>query len=317
MRKKLVILGIDHGHYRAIIKAAAKRDDVEVAAVAQEGPPYADEVAAEVGARAYRSYEQCLNEESPDVVAAVMYNGARGAWVAEALRRGLPVISDKPLCTTLADLEAIREAYQESGAPFCTMLTCRNVPVYVAMRAALRSGEIGEVLAIEGCRYYPLDRRTRPDWMFDSEKYGGPGLDILMHDYDLARWSSGIDWNDIVLDESRTGRCQDRDFSDVALLVGHDDGRLLTLSMLWHSPGGYDRRLAIYGTRGLIEVPITGDAVLKDESGEVRKLPVAEVPDFAEQFFRALLDGDVDLPISGDESLAVTENMLRAGRLPR
>ncbi len=317
MSKRLVLLGVDHGHYRAVIKAAGERDDVEVVAVAQEGPPYADEVAAGLGAKVYRSYARCLDEEAPDIVATVMYNGARGAWVAEALRRGLPVISDKPLCTTLADLEAIRAAHEESRAPLCMMLTCRNVPAYAGVRAAVQSGKIGEVLAFEGCRYYPLNRPERPDWMFDREKYGGPGLDILIHDYDLARWSTGIDWSDLLLAETRTGLYPDADFSDAAMLSGLDSGRPLALSMLWHSPAGYSSRLAVYGTRGCIEIPMSGEAVLRNEKGEVGALPVPDVPDFSGQFFRALLDGDAEFPVRGEEAIAVTGNILRAGSFPR
>jgi len=36
VKKKLVILGIDHGHYKKIIEAAKKRDDVGLSAIAHE-----------------------------------------------------------------------------------------------------------------------------------------------------------------------------------------------------------------------------------------------------------------------------------------
>lgn len=259
MHKKLVILGIDHAHHKAMIKAVEGRPDVKVVAIAQETPPYADETAAKLGVKAYRSYRECLDAEAPDIVGIAMFNGARGPWVRAALERGLPVIADKPVCTTLADLEAIRQARAKSNAPLCMMLTCRNNAVYAGAREAVRSGKIGEVLAIEGCRYYALDRPSRPAWMFRSATYGGPGLDILIHDYDLARWISGIAW----------------------------DNPLLTETM-------------------------TGEAALKDKQGEIHKLPTPAVRGFAEQFFEALLDKNVSFPISTEESLTSTENILKA-----
>lgn len=310
--KKLVILGIDHAHYRAIIAAAGERNDVKLAAIAQETPPYADEAAAKLGVKAYRSYQMCLDEEKPDIVGIAMFNGGRGPWISAALSRGLPVISDKPVCTTPADLEAIRAAHEKSKAPLCMMLTCRNTTVYAGVREAVRSGKIGAVLAIEGCRYYALNRPKRPEWMFCSAAYGGPGMDILIHDYDLARWISGIAWDDIVLTETRTGCYDDPDFNDTAFLYGHDAGRLLALHMLWHSPAGHHHHFAVYGTKGFVEITMAGEAVLKDAQGAIRKLEPPKVQNFAGQFFRALLDRDVDFPISTAETLTVTGNILKA-----
>lgn len=311
--KKFVQLGIDHPHYRAVINAAKKRNDIEFAAVAQETPPLADSLAVEHGVRAYGNYFECIEKEKPEIAGIAMYNGERGKWIAELLSRGIGVIADKPLCLTLGELEKIRAALKKTGAPLCMMLTCRSNPVYIAAKNAVRDNLIGDVLGVDACRYYALNRPSRPDWMFDEKKYGGPGIDILCHDYDLAEWVTGIGWSDISLREFRTGRYSDEDFKDVAYLISEDRNRLLDIKVYWHSPCRHWDRFSIYGTKGMIDIPFASKKpLLINNAGEVKELELPSAVPFAEQFFSALIDGNAEFPVSSEDALSITEKFIKA-----
>ena len=311
--KKLVILGIDHPHYSSIISAAQERKDIKLTAIAQETPPYADEVAVKYGAKSYRSYKECLECESPDIVGIAIYNGARGPWVAEVLNRGIPVIVDKPLCITISDINRIKRAFKNTKAPLCMMLTCRCNPLYVAIKEVIRKNEIGDIIAVEGTRYYPLNRANRPSWMFNSDSYGGPAIDILIHDYDLARWITKIKWDNITIKQLRTGLYKDADFKDIALLVGNDNNHLLTAKMSWHSPGKHFHHFAVYGTKGCVEIPIGArKPILTNKKGESKEITLPPAQPFVEQFFRALLEKDIAFPITAKEGIKVTYNIIKA-----
>lgn len=313
MKKKLAILGIDHGHCNAIINAAAQREDVALTAIAQETSPFADKLAESKGAKEYRDYMECLQVEKPDIVGVAMFNGERGKWIAEALGMGIPVITDKPLCVSHEDLDGIKKAHEKMVAPLCMMLTCRCVPAYLAIKSAVEKGMIGEPVAIEGMRHYALNRPNRPDWMFHSDSYGGPGVDILIHDYDLARWISGKKWGDLDLTEVRSGLFDDVDFKDIASISSSDNGTVLNLNMTWHGKGQHWDRFAVYGSEAFIELPLSSNApVLYDEKGNAEELELPESAPFAEQFFSALLDGDCDFPISAQEAFEVVGNIIRA-----
>lgn len=309
--KKLAILGIDHGHYQAIISAAQQRRDLAVCAVAQETPPYADQVAAELGVPCYRSYGECLDRERPEIVGLAMYNGGRARWVAEALRRSLPVIADKPLCTTLAEIREIKKTRQATRSPLCMMLTCRNTGSYAAIKKAVDQKMIGEILHVEGMRYYGLNRPARPAWMFDSKMYGGPAVDILIHDYDLARWLTGCAWEKITIKELRSGQFADQDFSDLAYLAAEEKGQYINLQMTWHAGTRHFHHFAVHGATGTIELR-SGENVpiLIKHDGATQPLEIPEVQPLAAQFFRALLDQDTAFPISSEDSIAVMENLL-------
>ncbi|MDD5676612.1 MAG: Gfo/Idh/MocA family oxidoreductase [Kiritimatiellae bacterium] len=314
MKKKFVLLGIDHPHYGAMIQAVNARDDIEFAAVAQETSPFADEVAKKWGVKCYSRYLDALDAEKPDVVGIAMYNGARGNFICEAISRKIPVITDKPLCVTITDYNRIKNALDKSNTPLCMMLSCRCNPSYVAMKNAVSEGLVGEVLSVDAVRYYALNRPKRPDWMFNRKSYGGPGIDILAHDYDLARWITGIDWPDIVLTEYRSGFIADRDFSDGANISSCDNNRSLALKMLWNSPKKHWDRFAILGTKGFLEMSFCDKRVAHvNENGDVnylRSLPLTKP--FAAQFFDALIDGSMNFPVSREDSLLITERLVKA-----
>jgi predicted dehydrogenase len=148
--------------------------------------------------------------------------------------------------------------------------------------------------------------------MFVEKTYGGPGLDILIHDYDLARWITGIEWNDLNMHEIRTGKYDDKDFKDIAFLSSIDKNRVLNLKMMWHSPQMHWDRFTIYGTKGVIELPLTMKSpLLVNEKGEVEEIQFAEVKSFAEQFFDALIYGDkTAMPISENDIFDICRNIL-------
>ena len=314
MKKKLVILGIDHGHYRKIIEAAEKRDDIELTAIAHETDDSAAEVAEKYNVKLYDSYAECLDQEKPDIAGIAMFNGARGEWIVKCIKQKIAIIADKPLCTNLADLAKIEKAIKEYIIPLSMMLTCRCDPRFVAIKEAVQNRKIGDVLSIDAVRYYALNRTTRPDWMFNDDSYGGPGIDILIHDYDLARWITGIEWNKLNMCEIRTGRYADEDFKDTAFLSSVDNNRILNLKMLWHSPEMHWDRFTIYGTKGVIELPLTTKPPLFiNDKGEVKDIVLPEIKPFAEQFFDALLNNDGSkMPISEKDIIDVCKNILKA-----
>lgn len=314
MKKRFVLFGMDHPHYKMIIDAVRSRNDMELTAIAQETFPFADELAATLGVKCYRNYLEALDAERPDIAGVAMYNGIRGGFIYECVSRNIPVIADKPLCLSLAELERIKNAFEKTNAPLCMMLTCRSNPAYRAMKKAVEEGLIGEVLSIDAVRYYALNRPSRPDWMFDRQSYGGPGIDILIHDYDLARWITGLDWKDISMNEYCSGQIADKDFSDSAEISSREGCTSLSLKMFWNSPKGHWDRFAIFGTKGFLEKRFSDGKVLYVNENGVADylLPESSSESFADWFFNALFDGASALPVSGEDSLLVTERLIKA-----
>ena len=312
--KKLIILGIDHGHYRKIIDAAEKRNDIKLTAIAQETDDSGSETAQKYNVKHYDSYLKCLDEEQPDIVGIAMFNGARGKWVIECMRRNITVIADKPICTELSELKEIKRIQKQNKTPLSMMLTCRCDPNYIAIKEQISKGTIGNILAIDTVRYYALNRSARPSWMFNKKTYGGPGIDILLHDYDLARWMTGIKWNDLKMCELKSDQYSEQDFEDMAFINSVDRNRFINLKMFWHSPRSHWNRFTVYGTKGVINFALEASTpTIIDNEGNISKLSIPDTKSFAEQFFDSIMTNDPQkYPISEKDIFELSENILSA-----
>jgi predicted dehydrogenase len=63
----------------------------------------------------HTSYQALLDEVDVDIIAVVDYYTIRGQRVIQALEHGKRIIADKPLCTSLAELDTIEALSSEKG----------------------------------------------------------------------------------------------------------------------------------------------------------------------------------------------------------
>ena len=132
-------------------------------------PAIRESFAGRLGVKAYADYREMLATEPLDAVGVISINGVRGRVVADCLDARLHVIADKPLCTTLADLDLVESAWRRSGKKLSMLLDKRfNAPT-LAARDLLAKGELGELVLAWASGPHRLRRSTRPDWMFRQE----------------------------------------------------------------------------------------------------------------------------------------------------
>ena len=102
----IAFIGFRHGHIGAVYQAAQNSDHLEIVGVCEEDEPTRQELASEYDFT-HSDYEAMLQEVSPDIVAVGDYFAIRGARAIAALEHGAHVIADKPLCTSLDELDRI------------------------------------------------------------------------------------------------------------------------------------------------------------------------------------------------------------------
>jgi len=84
------------------------------------------------------------------------YYAKRGEILIEALERGKHVLSDKPICTTLRELDRIEQLARENGWSSVVCWISGTARTMHGLRQAIRAGEIGEVLAVTFNGQHPL-----------------------------------------------------------------------------------------------------------------------------------------------------------------
>ena len=151
---------------------------VQVVAVASRDPAHAAERAEQVGATA------CAYDELPagaDVVIVATPPVRHAADVLQALERGASVIVEKPLCTTLADADALVAAAGRSGERVGYAENLAFAPIIE--RAVELSGGLGPLRHLE-----VRALSNRPTWGdFLHARWGGGVLfDLGVHPLAIA-----------------------------------------------------------------------------------------------------------------------------------
>jgi predicted dehydrogenase len=217
--------------------------------------------------RCYGSFEEMAKREARlkdgiEAVAIVTPNHMH-APVAEAfLKRGIHVICDKPLTTTLREAKRLAALVEKSGKVFALTHNYTGYPMVRQARAMIEAGELGDIRLVHA-EYVQdwLTERTedtgnkQAEWRTDPARSGVGGAvgDIGTHAYNLACFVSGLDAESLAAD--LTSFVEGRRLDDnVHVMMRYANG---ARGMLWASqvaPGNENRlTLGVYGTKGGLE----------------------------------------------------------------
>ena len=99
----------------------------------------------------YTDYREMIRKEEPDIVSIA----TRPATHAEATifveKNGVKgVYYEKPLCYSMEEADAIREACEKHDVKFNYGMQRRYTPLYQKMRELIDHGELGEIQAVIG-----------------------------------------------------------------------------------------------------------------------------------------------------------------------
>ncbi len=112
-RLRMAVVGVGHlGKEHARILAGL--DGVELVGVADVNREQAEAVARRLGTRAFTDYRPLLDEV--DAACVVVPTSQHGAVATDFLRRGLPVLVEKPLAATVDEAERLVELADQRGA---------------------------------------------------------------------------------------------------------------------------------------------------------------------------------------------------------
>lgn len=217
--------------------------------------------------RSYGSFEEmaeaeAAREDGIEAVSIVTPNHVHAAAAKAFLAKGIHVICDKPLTSTLEDAEALAASVAEADALFILTHNYTGYPMIRQARAMVAAGDLGEIRIVQA--EYPQDWLTAPaekegvkqaEWRTDPARSGAGGSvgDIGTHAHNLACFVSGLEVESLAADLQcwGAGRKLDDNAHMMLRFVGGARG------MLWSSqvaPGNENAlKLRIYGDKGGLE----------------------------------------------------------------
>jgi len=209
----------------------------------------------------YESYEALLADESVQAVAIGDYYGIRGQRVIAALNAGKHVICDKPVCTSLEELNEIERLLAEKNLKLGCMLDLRYEPSLRHLSRLISQGILGEIKTASFTGQHPLNWGVRPSWYFEEGKHGGTFNDIAIHGVDAIHFLTGHPWV-----KTRYARTWNAfaplapDFKDCAQCVGelaNGANVMVDVSYAAPAPSGFHTpaywRFTLWGTNGFAE----------------------------------------------------------------
>ena len=128
------------------------------------------------GVRIVDSYDEAWDHwpDGPDAIVVTSANAHHRDLVLEAARRGVHVLCEKPLATSVADAEQMVTACREAGVVLMTAFPVHFSPAAEALRSAVAEGALGQVIGITGTNNGKLP--SSRDWFTEVELSGGGAL---------------------------------------------------------------------------------------------------------------------------------------------
>lgn len=163
--------------------------DCEVVAICEFAPERVfEKLPAFPKDRVYRDCAELLEKERLDILSVASNGPTHSEITMEAVRKGVPrVYCEKPLATSLAAADELREAVRRSGARVTVNHVRRWNADYERIKEMLREGAIGDLRHI----------------YFQS---GSTGLgNFVIHAFDLMRYLSGSEASWVIGRLDRTG----------------------------------------------------------------------------------------------------------------
>ena len=202
---------------------------------------------------------EARRKDGIEAVSIVTPNHVHYAAAREFLKRGIHVICDKPLTSTLADAKKLVKAAETSGALFVLTHNYTGYPMVRQARQMVADGAIGKIRVVQV--EYPQDWLTieqdfkQASWRTDPAQSGAGGStgDIGTHAFNLACFITGLEVEAVAADLQAfvSGRQLDDNAHVLLRFAGGARG------MLWSSqvaPGNENAlRIRVYGETGGLE----------------------------------------------------------------
>src|SRR2546429_9182458 len=145
-RLRLAFLGFRHGHVMSIYHAARSHPQAEVVAAAEDHAETIDVLGREGNVQlTHRDWREVIERVPCDAVAVGDYFARRGEIIVAALEARKHVISDKPICTRLAELDRIEQLAKENHRVVSAQLDLRDSGAFITARRVSREGAIREI----------------------------------------------------------------------------------------------------------------------------------------------------------------------------
>lgn len=255
------------------------RTQVADAAVKVLADPFMNEQTAEwakqMGVeRVTKDYKEILADSAIDAVLICSSTDTHASISIEAIEAGKHVFCEKPVDHDIQKIKQVQAALREHPVKYQVGFNRRFDHNFAAVRNAVAEGRIGDPHIIR-----ITSRDPEPPSADYIKVSGGMFLDMTIHDFDMARFLAGCNAEEIyveaaVLVDPAIGETGDVDTAVITMKM--ENGSLVTIDNSRKAVYGYDQRVEVFGSKGMVNVSndTVSSAVVSSADGVTAEKPL-------------------------------------------
>lgn len=230
----------------------------------------ADRGRAEAAARGARVFDQAADliaDPGVDAVMVVAPDALHANLVRACLSAGKPVLCEKPLAATAAESLALVEAEVALGKRLIQVGYMRRFdPGYLAMKAALKAGDIGAAKLLHNTHR----NAAAPEWFVGAM----PITNSFVHEADISRWL--LD-SEMIKASLQTGPGGD----PLLITMRAANGVLVSTEVFMNCAYGYHVEAELVGQTGTLTLAQPDPLIINRQRNRAQAYPDNWVPRFA------------------------------------
>jgi myo-inositol 2-dehydrogenase / D-chiro-inositol 1-dehydrogenase len=235
------------------------------------------------GAKAATS-EDILGDASIDAVLIATSTDTHSDLIEKATAAGKAVLCEKPVDLSLQRAKDCLAVVSKADVPVMIGFNRRFDPNFAAIKASIAAGEIGKPELLSVTSFDPA-----PPPVAYIKVSGGLFRDMMIHDFDMANFLMGdvpktVHAVGTSIVDPEIGKAGDVDTAVVTLTYA--DGRIAVIKNSRRAVYGYDQRVEILGSEGLLSA---GNVLENTVSKATKQGVTSAKPEFffLERYMRA------------------------------
>ncbi len=198
-----------------------------------------------------REPDRLIDDDDIEAVLICSPTPTHAELIEAAARAGKHIFCEKPIALDPERVRSTLEVAAKTGVKLQIGFNRRFDPTFAKLRQAVVEGEIGDVHLIK-----IVARDPEPPSIDYVASSGGMFLDMTIHDFDMVRFLSGSEVEEVqafgaVLVDPAIGGAGDVDTAVVVLKLA--SGALASIENSRQAVFGYDQRIEVFGSKGGIE----------------------------------------------------------------
>jgi len=303
---------------------ASRIPGTEVAALADIFPDELAAVAAKsnVG-KTFSDYRRVLELPEVDAVAICTPTNTHYQMILDAAAAGKHIFCEKPIDLSIEKIVRINAEVEKRGVELMVGFNRRYDPNFLKVHDTVKAGGIGEPHIL---RITSRDPAPPPETYIRAS--GGIFLDMTIHDFDMARYLMG----DVTEVYARANVLVDPvfrtagDWDTVMVTLTFANGALGAIDNSRKAVYGYDQRVEVFGSEGMIAVKNNthDNHVRLDREGTHSALPLDFFMDRYTESYLKEMEAFVDAvrnhrpaPVNGNDGLMAVVIGLAAAKSVR